>query len=521
MRLHELVEASNSVAQTRSRLQKTILLADLLKRLHDGEVEIGVAYLSGTLPQGRIRIGWSAITSARTAGAADVLTLELHDVDAVFENIAKASGTGAGAQRSRLLGELFSRATRDEQDFLVRLLSGDLRQGALEGVLTEAVAKAVDTPINAVRHAAMMAGDLCEVARVALSEGPAALSRYSIQLFRPVQPMLASPVENAGEALELLGEAAFEFKLDGARIQVHKGGDEIRVFSRGLRDVTAALPEVVEVARNFPAAELILDGEVLALRKDGLPLPFQETMRRFGRRLDVERLREELPLSPFFFDCLYLDGEALTPWPQRERFAALVANAGSHVVPHGIITTREAAEDFLNSALRAGHEGAMAKALDSSYAAGSRGHSWLKIKMARTLDLVVLAAEWGNGRRRGWLSNLHLGARDPDRGGFVMLGKTFKGLTDEILEWQTAALLEREASRDRHIVFVRPELVVEIAFNDLQESPHYPGGLALRFARVKGYRLDKSADEADTLATVQQIYETMTGRKPRMPGISV
>jgi DNA ligase-1 len=514
VRFHELVSASGAVAQTPGRLEKISRLAEVLKEMRDDEIEIGVAYLSGSLLQGRIGLGWSAISAARMSGAADTPGLELREVNAIFDRIARVSGAGASRERARLAGELFADSTRDEQDFLVRLLSGDLRQGALEGVLTEAIARAAKTPAAAVRQAAMMSGDLGEVAKVALIEGGTALSRYAIQLFRPVQPMLASPAESAAEAIELLGEAAFEFKLDGARIQVHKAGQEVKVFSRGLRDVTAAVPEVVEVAGTLSAHELILDGEVLALGTSGAPLPFQETMSRFGRRLDVDRLRAERPLTPFFFDCLYADGTPLTAEPQRSRFSALLAVGGAHVVPHRVINDTTGAERFLGEALRAGHEGAMAKALDAPYAAGSRGRSWLKIKLARTLDLVVLAAEWGNGRRRGSLSNLHLGARDPDHGGFVMLGKTFKGLTDEMLEWQTAALLERETAREGHIVFVRPELVVEVAFNDLQESPQYPGGLALRFARVRGYRPDKSASEADTLGTVQQIYQTMTGRTP-------
>jgi DNA ligase-1 len=514
VRLHELVEASNAVALTRSRLEKISRLAQALKAMRDDEIEIGVAYLSGSLLQGRIGLGWSAISAARLAGAAGGPALDLADVNGIFDRIARLSGPGAARERSRLVADLFSRLTRDEQDFLVRLLSGDLRQGALEGILGEAVANAAGLPLGPVRQAAMMAGDLGVVAKAVLREGGPALARYTLQLFRPVQPMLASPAESVAEALALVGEAAFEFKLDGARIQVHKAGREVKVFSRGLRDVTAAVPEVVETVRAFGSGELILDGEVLALGSNGVPLPFQETMRRFGRRLDVDTMRRELPLTPFFFDCLYADGKALTGEPQRLRFAALLEAAADRVVPHRVISEVAGAERFLNEALGAGHEGVMAKALDAPYAAGSRGRGWLKIKIARTLDLVVLAAEWGNGRRRGRLSNLHLGARDAERGGFVMLGKTFKGLTDEILEWQTGALLERETARDGHIVFVRPELVVEIAFNDLQESPQYPGGLALRFARVKGYRPDKSACEADTLGTVQQIYQTMTGRTP-------
>lgn len=512
MRLHELVEASNAVARTSGRREKTALLADVIKQLHEREIEIGVAYLSGSLVQGRVGIGWAALSQARIAGAAESPALELGDVDQYFDRIVRTSGAGAARERAHLLADLFAHATRDEQDFLTRLLSGDLRQGALEGILTEAIAWAAGTSPDKIRHASMMAGDLREVARAAMTEGEAALSRYAIQLFRPIEPMLASPAASVAEALEMLGEASFELKLDGARIQVHKAGDEVRVFSRNLRDVTIAVPEVVEAVRPLSARELILDGEVLALGQNGTPLPFQETMRRFGRRLDVERLRAELPLTPFFFDCLYIDGRPLTAEPQRSRFAALLAAAPAQTVSHRVMTSSDAAEEFLNEALKAGHEGLMAKASDAPYAAGSRGRSWLKIKLARTLDLVVLAAEWGNGRRRGWLSNLHLGARDAERGGFVMLGKTFKGLTDEMLEWQTAAFLEREASRDALTVFLRPELVVEVAFNDIQESPHYPGGLALRFARVKGYRPDKSAEDADTLATVQQIYQTMTRR---------
>jgi DNA ligase-1 len=392
-----------------------------------------------------------------------------------------------------------------------------LRQGAQEGVLAEAVARASGAPSAAVRQAAMMCGDLADVASVALLEGASALSRYAIQLFRPVEPMLASPAESVADALRAFGEAAFELKLDGARIQVHKSGDTVRVFSRALRDVTAAVPEVVEAAREMSGRELILDGEVLALQRDGAPLPFQETMRRFGRRLDVERLRSDLPLTPFFFDCLYAEGTPLTAEPQRRRFDALEAVAGAHTVPNSLIRDESAATAFFDRAIASGHEGVMAKSPDAPYAAGSRGSAWLKIKHVRSLDLIVLAAEWGSGRRSGWLSNLHLAARDPARSRLVMLGKTFKGMTDALLEWQTAALLKREMRREGHVVFVRPELVVEIAFNDLQESPQYPGGLALRFARVKGYRPDKSPDDADTLQTLQQIYRSMTGRDAPLP----
>jgi DNA ligase-1 len=499
MRLHELVEVSAAVAQARGRLDKTARLSALFKQMPPDDIEIGVAFLSGALLQGRIGLGWSAMSNARSARAADRASLELQDVHRAFSEIARVSGTGAIAERTRLLADLLARSTLEEQEFLVRLISGELRQGAVEGVLAEAIARAAGAPVDAVRQAAMMCGNLGEVARAALTEGGAALTRYAIQLFRPVEPMLASPAANVAEALEWLGEAAFELKLDGARIQVHKARGDVRVFSRGMRDVTAAVPEVVEQIQSLPAQELILDGEVIALREDGRPHPFQETMRRFGRRLEVEKLRRELPLTPFFFDCLYVGGRPLTMEPQRLRFSTLLEVAPALAVQHRTLSDWAEAEDFLREALAAGHEGLMAKALDAPYAAGSRGRSWLKIKHAHTLDLVVLAAEWGSGRRRGWLSNLHLGARDLDSGGFVMLGKTFKGMTDEILAWQTARLLALEVAREGHVVHVRPELVVEVAFDGVQASPQYPGGIALRFARIKGYRPDKPAAEAAAL----------------------
>ena len=520
MRLHELVAASNAVAEVRGRLEKTARLADHLRRLDADEVAIAVAFLSGTLIQGRVGLGWSAVARARSIQPADTPSLELQEVNDTFERIGRTAGSGSMKARASLLEGLFERATAAEQDFLVRLVAGELRQGAVEGVLADAIAKAAGTSSDVIRNAAMISGDLGKVARAALVEGPSALSAYVIQIFRPVEPMLASTAENVAEAIEWLGEAAFELKLDGARIQVHKAGEDVRVFSRALHDVTAAVPEVVEAVRGLPAHEVILDGEVIALHATGAPMPFQETMRRFGRRLDVENLRAELPLTPFFFDCLLIDGRPMVDEPQRIRFQSLAQAVGRFAVPHRIIASPDEAQEFFNHAIATGHEGVMAKALDARYAAGSRGRAWLKVKHVRTLDLVVLAAEWGNGRRRGKLSNLHLGARDPAGNGFVMLGKTFKGLTDEILEWQTAALLEREVSREGHIVFVRPELVVEIAFNDIQVSPQYPGGLALRFARVKGYRVDKTAQDADTLETLQSIYRATTGRSAPVPDVT-
>ncbi|MGE5359855.1 MAG: ATP-dependent DNA ligase [Bacteroidales bacterium] len=515
MLLHDVVATSGAVSETSARLGKIARLAALLKRFSPAEVPVGIAYLSGVLPQGRIGIGGSAISQARPARAASEPSLEILDVDAAFERIAGLSGAGSTNAKVASLHDLLARATRDEQDFLVRLLFGELRQGALEGVMLEAIARAAGAAPAVVRRAAMAAGDLAEVAAVALLEGEAGLARFTVQIFQPVRPMLADSAEDAGAAIARLGEAALEFKLDGARIQVHKSGDDVKAFSRHLREVTPAVPEVVDTVRSLPARELILDGEVIALRPDGRPHPFQLTMQRFGRKLDIERLQHELPLTPFLFDVLQIDGTSLIDEPQARRFEALARLAApSLVVPHIVASNEEQADAFLAEAMRQGHEGIMAKAREAAYAAGNRGQAWLKVKPARTLDLVVLAVERGNGRRKGWLSNLHLGARDTERGGFVMLGKTFKGLTDEMLAWQTEKLRQLEMGRDDYTVYVRPELVVEIAFNDLQVSPQYPGGLALRFARVKRYRPEKPASESDTFGTVQTIYREMTGLEP-------
>jgi DNA ligase-1 len=405
-----------------------------------------------------------------------------------------------------LLQQLLARATREEQEFLIRLILGDLRQGALEGIMMEAIARATRIPVKEVRRAVMVSGDLGAVAQAALVEGVRGLTAFSIRLFSPLQPMLAQTANDVSEALSRLDEAAFEYKLDGARIQVHKSGDEVRVFTRRSNDVTAAVPEVVEAVRSLPPRDLILDGEVLALREDGRPQPFQTTMRRFGRKLDIARMRETLPLIPLYFDCLLLDGESLIDREAEERMKALDDTVAPDMVIPRIVTREvERAEAFREEALEAGHEGVMAKSLGASYEAGSRGYSWLKLKPAHTLDLVVLAAEWGGGRRKGWLSNLHLGARDPEAGGFVMLGKTFKGMTDEILAWQTKRLQELEISRDKWTVYVRPELVVEVAFSGVQSSSQYPGGVALRFARIRRYRNDKTAADADTIDAVRAL----------------
>lgn len=509
--LAALVNASGTAAKTTSRRAKRDAIAACLRGASADEVEIAVAYLSGEIRQGRIGIGYATLAAQRGAPAAEP-GLSLLDVDAALGQLAATTGKGSAAARSAQLQALLARATAAEQDFLLRLLVGELRQGALEGVMLDAIAVAAEVPPADVRRAAMFTGQPGLVARMALTEGAAALARFAITLQRPVQPMLATPAEDIADAMAQLGTAAIEWKVDGARVQVHKSAGAVAVYTRNLNDVTASVPEVVEAVQALPAAELILDGEAVALQPGGAPQPFQVTMRRFGRKLDVDRLRAELPLAVYFFDCLYRDGAPLADRPARERFDALSdALPAPLVIPRLITADTAAAEAFYADALARGHEGVMAKSLDAPYEAGSRGASWLKVKRTHTLDLVVLAAEWGHGRRRGWLSNLHLGARGPE-GAWVMLGKTFKGMTDALLAWQTAELLAREARRDAYTVHVRPELVVEIAFNDIQASPQYAGGLALRFARVKGYRPDKRADEADTIETVRALYEQQLAR---------
>jgi DNA ligase-1 len=513
MKLTDLVDTSRHVTEVSGRLEKIGLLASLLASVPPAEIEIAVAFLSGSIRQQRLGVGWAALQAAMPERPATEPSLELADVDAAFGQIAAvAAGKGSTGKRQRLLRELLGRATKDEQSFLFRLVTGELRQGAVEGLMLEAVAKAAGVPAEGVRRARMMAGDLPSVAKAALGGDGTELTTFATQLFRPVHPMLAGSAEDAPEAIQELGEAALEYKLDGARIQIHKSGDQVAIYSRRLNEVTAAVPEVVELVRALPARELILDGEVIALRENGTPHPFQITMSRFGKRLDVGRARGEVPLTPFFFDLLYLDGGSLMDEPARRRLAALhdLAPAPT-VIPRLVTSSSVEADRFLRTAIERGHEGIMAKALDAPYQAGHRGRRWLKVKPANTLDLVVLAAEWGHGRRQGWLSNLHLGARNP-AGGFVMLGKTFKGMTDEMLEWQTGKLLELEVARDGITVYVRPELVVEVAFNEVQASTQYPGGVALRFARIKRYRTDKTPGDADLIESVQEIHRRMTGQ---------
>lgn len=508
MLLSEIVDTSLSVSRTRSRKEKVRHLEEALDRLTPEEIRIGVAYLAGSLPQGRIGIGYALLKKARSEPADGPSGLILTEVDTTFQEFAATTGRGSAAAREQLLGRLFGRATADEQHFLERLVVGELRQGALDGVMAEAVAKASGIDPADVRRAVMLSGrDLAGVAEAALTLGAPGLAQFRIAVLEPIEPMLAQPAEDLEDAFSRIGPSGVEYKLDGARVQAHKRGNEVRVFTRRLNDVTAAVPEIVEALEKLSAGELVLDGETIALRDDGRPHPFQTTMRRFGRKLDLARMRERLPLTVFFFDCLHLEGEDLIDRPNDERFSLMAeALPPELLIPRLVTDDLVRAKDFLAKALNIGHEGVMVKAPEAPYEAGRRGSSWLKVKPVHTLDLVVLAAEWGHGRRRGSLSNLHLGALDEETGEFVMLGKTFKGLTDEMLAWQTRRLQELELSRDRHTVYVRPELVVEVAFNNVQESPQYPGGLALRFARVKHHRPDKAPGQADTFQTIQRIH---------------
>ncbi len=510
MLLADLAATSVSVAATSSRKAKTVLLAECLRRLAPDETVPGVAYLSGELRQRQIGVGWASLREVPPP--APVSTLTVAEVDAALATIGAQSGPGSQGERRRLLTALFGAATEGEQRFLRGLLTGELRQGALEGVMVEAVASAAGLPSSDVRRALLLAGDLRAVAAAALHGGAAALAEFRLTVGRPLAPMLAQPSSSVDDALGRVCPAAVDWKLDGIRVQVHRDGDDISVYTRSLDDITGRVPEVVAAVRALPLRSAVLDGEAIALAPDGRPRPFQVTASRVGRRVGrTARAGEpaDAVLNSYFFDLLHLDGADLLDAPARERWAALdIAVPSTLRIPRTIAHTAEEASGVFAAALDAGHEGVVVKSLDAAYEAGRRGGGWLKVKPRHTLDLVVLAAEWGHGRRRGWLSNLHLGARDPE-GGFVMLGKTFKGLTDEILGWQTKRLLELEARRDEWTVYVRPELVVEIAFDGVQTSSRYPGGMALRFARVLRYREDKRADEADTVETLRMIH---TGR---------
>jgi len=553
--LAELAEVSRVVSQTSARLAKVAALADALRAASVEEVPVLVAYLSGELPQRQIGVGWAALRSVPPP--AESASLTLLAADEAMSGIKAVGGKGSAAERKRLVEELFAAATAEEQFFLIRLLSGELRQGALDGVMTDAVARAAEVPGAEVRRAVMLSGSLATAAQAALDGGSAALARFGLQVGRPLKPMLAASEASLADALAkagggaggaaevggtgaeggaevgmaagrsevgaeggtaarveglvaAAGAAAVEWKLDGIRVQAHLADRTVRLFTRSLDDITDRLPEIVAALAALPVRDAVFDGELIALRPDGRPYAFQDTASRAASDVDALKAAKQsagsIPLSVFLFDVLHLDGADLLDRPDAERHAALAA-----VVPPAMLMPRlvtadpDEAAEFFKDAVARGHEGVVVKSLTTPYAAGRRGAGWIKVKPRHTLDLVVLAVEWGHGRRKGWLSNLHLGARDPETGGWVMLGKTFKGLTDELLTWQTQRFQELEDHRDDWTVYVRPEQVVEIAFDGVQRSPRYPGGVALRFARVLRYRTDKTAAEADTIDTVKTL----------------
>ncbi|MBX7450340.1 ATP-dependent DNA ligase [Mycolicibacterium sp. 3033] len=505
--LIDVAQASDDVAASSSRLAKRARISELLGRAGEPDtVSVVVSWLSGELTQRQIGVGWAALRSLPAPAVAPTLTVA--EVEATFTTIGTTSGKGSQARRAELLHGLFSAATDVEQAFLRRLLGGELRQGALIGVMLDAVAAASGVPAAAVRRAAMLSGDLPSVAAAALSGGQSALDDFTLRVGTPVGPMLAQTATDVTDALARLGGiAVFEAKLDGARVQIHRDGDRVSIFTRSLDDVTSRLPEIVDAVLALPVTDLIADAEAIALKPDGRPQRFQVTASRFGRRATSGR--NEQQLSVFFFDLLRVDGTDLLDRPAHERIAVMDAVVPPDQRVGRLVTTDPGvAQRFLDATLAAGHEGVMAKSVEAVYEAGRRGAGWLKIKPVHTLDLVVLAVEWGSGRRTGKLSNIHLGARDEATGGLTMLGKTFKGMTDEMLTWQTQRFLElADGATDGYVVRLRPEQVVEIAFDGIQTSSRYPGGMALRFARVLRYRDDKTAEEADTVATVRALHE--------------
>jgi DNA ligase-1 len=503
MLLARLAHVSQEVAATSARSRKIALLAELFRDAEADDVPVVIPYLAGRLPQGRLGVGWKVLSRPVTPAAEPTLTVR--EVNALLSELGKVAGAGSQAERARLVGELLGAATEDEQRFLFGLISGEVRQGALDAVATEGLAQATETPPADVRRAVMLAGSLQTVAEALLTEGPPALDRFRLTVGRPVLPMLAHSASSVAEAVGKLGTCAVEEKLDGIRVQIHRDGDVVRLYTRTLDDITDRLPELTAAALQLRGERFILDGEVIAFDEDGRPRSFQETAGRVGSRVDVTTAAEAVPVSPVFFDALSVDGRDLLDLPFAERHAEL-----ARLVPEPMRVRRTlvsgpeeipAAEEFLAETLKRGHEGVVVKSLDAPYSAGRRGASWLKVKPVHTLDLVVLAAEWGHGRRTGKLSNLHLGARTAD-GGLAMLGKTFKGMTDAMLTWQTERLQELAVDTNGHVVTVRPELVVEIAYDGLQRSTRYPAGVTLRFARVIRYREDKRPEEADTVETL-------------------
>jgi DNA ligase-1 len=500
--LADVVAASREVTETSSRSGKVAILAELLGRLDRDEIPVAVGFLAGVPRQGRVGVGYSTIYGVDSAPASTP-SLTIDDLDRAIAEVQGTTGSGSAARRKQILGELLGRATEPEGDFVKRLFTGELRQGALAGLMVDAIAKAAAVSGQLARRALMLSGDLTRTAEIAITEGEDGLRAVRLELFRPILPMLASTAAGVPEAVASFGRSSVEWKLDGIRIQIHRRGDEVRIYTRNLNDITDALPGIVDAARRLPVSQVVLDGEALWMGEDG-PAAFQDTVSQLDGHAQPEGV------VTFLFDVLHLDGEDLLDTPLEERATRLAAIAPELKIPAVLTSDPAVAERVLEEALRAGHEGAVVKDAASLYTAGRRGKTWRKVKPVQTYDLVVLGAEWGHGRRQGWLSNLHLGARDPRTGELVMVGKTFKGLTDELLTWQTKELLARETSRRGIAVFVRPELVVEIALDGVQSSTRYPGGVALRFARVKRYRPDKRAEEADTIDDLRALLPSRT-----------
>jgi DNA ligase-1 len=496
----DVVTASKDVSGTSSRSRKVAILAELLRRLDASEVAIATGFLSGVPRQGRVGVGYSMVYGVEHAAAREP-SLTVDDLDRAITEIQRATGSGSATRRRQILGDLLDRATEQEADFMRRLFTGELRQGALAGIMTDAVAKAAGVTVAATRRAFMLSGDLPRTAEIALTEGEDGLRAVGFEIFRPILPMLASTAESVADAVASFERASVEWKLDGIRIQIHRREGEVRIYTRNLNDITHTLPGIVEAVLRLPVKQAVFDGEALWMGEDG-PASFQETVSRIDSDAPPEGI------ATFLFDVLHVNGEDLLDTPLQERVARLEALAPHLKVPGFLTSDPVQGERVLDDSLRGGHEGVVVKDAASLYGAGRRGKAWRKVKPVRTYDLVVLGAEWGHGRRQGWLSNLHFGARDPATGGFVMVGKCFKGLTDELLEWQTKELLEREAARRGIAVMVRPELVVEVALDGVQSSTRYPGGVALRFARVKRYRPDKNPEDADTIDDLRALLST-------------
>ncbi len=506
--LRLLADASREVAATSKRGEKTTRLAELFRQVAPNDLEIVVALMLGQPQQGRIGIGWAALSSLDLVPC-DEASLTVRDIDDMLSTIAATTGEGSMEARANILSDVLVRATTTELEFTQQVLLGEVRQGALAGVISDGVAIAADVAKPLLRRATMLRGDLAATAAIAMTHGVAGLEAVTLTVGRPIGPMLASTADSVADAIESTGMASVEWKLDGARIQVHRDGEEVRVYTRNLNDITARVPVVVDVVRSFDADQLVLDGEVVGLDADGAPLAFQDTASAVGQESPAPRAPSRGGLRPFFFDVMVIDDQVLLDTPLSERTRRLTELVGQHGIPSVETADPSTAAAHLDAAIAAGHEGVMVKAIDGVYEAGRRGKSWRKVKPVHTLDLVVLAAEWGHGRRQGWLSNLHLGALHPETGEPVMVGKTFKGMTDATLTWQTEALLARETRRSStgHTVFVEPNLVVEVALDGAQRSTRYPGGVALRFARIRGYRHDRDPASADTLTAVRALLK--------------